>query len=347
MRTHEITARPDTVHWGYFDYRLEPVLTVPSGDRLIVHSLSISCYPDLLPDDPSRYPGEEMAAIYEGVRHGVGPHTMVGPVAVEGDSAQTGFESDHALALPGLSAERIGRGAAEMATAKLGAGSYGTRRVELVLAPRVTAGLFGALAPALYADNVLKGKSLFAQRLGETVATESLTLVDDGTLKGGGKAAPIDGEGVVMGETSLIREGTLTGYLHSTYTARKMGAQSTGNSVRGSYHSPPRVGSTNLYPRPGDLSREELLAEVADGLYISEVMGLHTINPISGEYSIGALGWVIVRGELTEAVEGIAIAGNVLDLLGSVMAVASDLRLFYHGGGGATVLLEGVSVSGK
>ena len=269
------------------------------------------------------------------------------PVAVEGGSAQTGFESDHALALPSLSAERIGQGAAAMAVAKLGARSYGTRRVDLVLDPRVTAGLFGALAPALYADNVLKGKSLFAHKLGEAVATEHLTLIDDGALEGGGRAAPIDGEGVATGETPLIREGILTYYLHSTYTARKMGAQLTGNSIRSSYHSPPRVGSTNLYPKPGNLGREELLAGVTDGLYISEVMGLHTVNPISGEYSLGALGQVIARGELTEPVEGIAIAGNVLDLLGSVMAVASDLRLFYHGGGGATVLLEGVSVSGK
>jgi PmbA protein len=265
----------------------------------------------------------------------------------EGGALQTGFASGFAVGAEGLDLAAVGREAAARALAKLGARQPATARTAVLLDPLVSAGLFSTIVAALHADNVLKGKSLFAARAGQKVASPQVTLIDDGRLPGGYSTAPFDGEGVSTRETVLIEGGVLRSFLHSTYTARRMGAEATGNAVRDSYTDPADIDATNLYLRPSGPSRADLLGSVQTGVYVSELMGLHTIDPISGDFSLGAVGAEVRGGAVGAPLEKMAIAGNVLDLLGAVRGVADDLRFFPGGQGGSTVLLEGITVSGK
>ena len=138
-------------------------------------------------------------------------------------------------------------------------------------------------------------------------------------------SAPFDGEGMKTGKTTLIDQGILTGYLHNTYTANKDGVVSTGNAVRSSFKSTPEVGTTNFYIQQGTTEKEKLLQGIRRGLYITDVMGLHTANPISGDFSLGAAGILIENGELTTPVRGVAIAGNLLNVFKNIDGVANDL----------------------
>src|SRR5262245_45512303 len=265
--------------------------------------------------------------------------------ATEGGASQTGACVGWALGPDGLDPVFVGREAARRGLRKLGATQPRTARTTVVLDPEAAAGLFGALAGLFSAEAVLKGRSLFANRLGETVASPAVTLVDDGGIAGGFSSAPVDGEGTPTGENVLISRGVLRGYFHSAFTARKMGVAPTGNGVRGSHTSAPEPSPTNLYLRPTGIAREALLASVGSGLYVTEWMGLHTVNTTTGDFSLGASGVRIESGRMGGGVDRMAISGNVEGLLRSVEAVATDL-VFLVQGGGATVLLRDISVGG-
>ncbi len=266
--------------------------------------------------------------------------------AEQGGEQQSGYYADFSVRFSGLDAAHVGREAARRAAQKLGAVRAPSRRTSLVLEPSVAASLMESLAPAFHADNVLKGKSLLAGRVGATVASAKVTLLDDGRLPGADHSAAYDGEGVATRMTMLLEGGVLKGFLHSHYSSVRMGAAPTGNAFRADYKAPPRIAPSNLYLQPTGIGRDALLAEAGEGLYITEVMGLHTIDPVSGDFSLGACGLAFREGRLSEPVDRIGIAGNVLDLLGSVAGVATDLRMLPGGGAGSSTLLAGVSVSG-
>ncbi|MDP3050193.1 MAG: metallopeptidase TldD-related protein, partial [Eubacteriales bacterium] len=189
------------------------------------------------------------------------------------------------------------------------------------------------------------GRSLFAGRMGERVASDLVTIVDDGTLPGGINSGPCDGEGVPTSRTVVIEHGVLTSFLHNTYTAAKDGLVSTGNGVRGSFKGSPEVGTTNFYLSPGKTEREQLLEELDSGLLVTEVMGMHTANPISGDFSVGASGLWVENGRVSHPVRGMAIAGNITDLLMKIDAVGSDLQ-FFGGKGAPTVRVRQMMVTG-
>lgn len=267
-------------------------------------------------------------------------------VAGEGEDSQTGFALDYRLRFNELDAAALGRRAAERAVRMLGARPVSTRRVAVLLEPYVATGFLGLLGPGLTAEAVQKGRSLFMGRVGQSVASAKVTVVDDGARAGGIASAPFDGEGVPTGRTELIAQGVLKGFLHNTYTAAKDGVKSTGNGVRGSFKGTPEVGTTNFYIEPGNTAPEELIKNTTDGLYVTEVMGMHTANPISGDFSVGASGILIENGALTRPVRGVAIAGNVLELLKAVDGVGSDLT-FFGGKGSPTIRVSGMSISGR
>ena len=178
------------------------------------------------------------------------------------------------------------------------------------------------------AEAVQKQRSLFGPLVGEHVASDVLTVVDDGRLLDGPGAAPFDGEGVPTGRTELLSSGVLNGFLHNTYTARRGTTRSTGNAVRG-YRSSPGVGTTNLFVQPGDRSFEQLLREAEGGVLVQEVTGVHSgANPISGEFSVGATGLRISGGALGEPVREMTIASTIPEMLQSVAALGSELRWF-------------------
>jgi PmbA protein len=267
-------------------------------------------------------------------------------VGQELDDNQTGFAVQYRLRYDELDPKRVGREAAEKAIRMLGAKKIGTRRVPVVLDPYVATGFLGVLAPALTAEAVQKGKSLFANKIGQRIGSDILTIIDDGTLANGIASSPFDGEGVPSSRTVLLEKGHLNTYLYNTYTAVRDRVVSTGNGVRGSFKSTPEVGTTNFFIQPGEVSQKELLANINDGLYITEVMGMHTANPISGDFSVGVAGLLIQNGEFTSPVRGIAIAGNLVELLQSVEEVGNDLT-FFGGKGSPTVRIGKMTVSGS
>jgi PmbA protein len=248
-----------------------------------------------------------------------------------------------------LDPEAIGTEAAEEAASMLGAGKPGSRSCPVVLADRVAASFAGFIGGALCADEVQRGRSPFADRLGQELAAPAFELVDDGLDPDGLASSPFDGEGIPRGRTRLISERRLLAYLHDSYTARRGGAASTGSASRGSYRSPPVVSPSNLIIEPGDPSLEQLLAEAGDGVYVTEVAGLHSgVNPVTGNFSVGATGREIRGGELADPVREFTIAGDLLGTLAGITAVGSDSRWVPFGGSvrSSPLLVGEMSVGG-
>ncbi|AGL02035.1 TldD/PmbA family protein [Desulfoscipio gibsoniae] len=266
-------------------------------------------------------------------------------VAGEGEDSQTGFAMNFSLRYADLDPAALGKQAAGRAVRMLGARPGATRQAAVVLEPYVATGFLGLLAPALSAEAVQKGRSLFAGKVGQQVASEQINIIDDGTLPGGIASAPFDGEGVPTSRTVLVQNGKLQCFLHNIYTAAKDGVLSTGNGVRGSFKGTPEVGTTNFFIEPGDKTAEQIIGDISSGLYVTEVMGLHTANPISGDFSLGASGLWIENGKLAYPVRGLAIAGNIMEMLGQVDAVGSDLQ-FFGGRGAPTIRVSRMSISG-
>ncbi|MFZ5640422.1 MAG: TldD/PmbA family protein, partial [Bacillota bacterium] len=273
-----------------------------------------------------------------------GAYTEV--VAEQDGDSQTGFDIHYGLKFKDIDPMALGRGAAEKAVRKLGAKSIKTQQAAIILEPYIATQFLSVISPALSAEAVQKGRSLFAGKVGQQVASPRMTVVDDGARPGGIASAPFDGEGVPTGKTVLIKDGILQGFLHNTYTAAKDGTMSTGNGTRGSFKSTPEVGTTNFYIEPGATDPTELIKNVTNGLFITEVMGMHTANPISGDFSLGAAGIWIENGQFTQPVRGVAIAGNMLDFLNHVDEVGSDLR-FYGGKGSPTLRIAKMTISGS
>jgi len=266
--------------------------------------------------------------------------------AGQAEGSQSGWFADFAVKFSALDPVAVGREAARRAVQKLGGRRPATRRASLVLDPVVAASLLEAISPALHADNVLKGKSLLASSVGREVAAPRVTLLDDGRVAGGDHSAPWDAEGLATRCTMLIEGGVLKGFLHSSYTSIRTAAAPTGNAFRSSFKTPPQIAPSTLYLEPTGATRETLLQEAGEGIYISEVMGLHTIDPISGDFSLGASGVALHDGQPGEPLERIGIAGNILDLLRSISGVGTDLRFMPGGGAGSSTLLTDISVSG-
>jgi PmbA protein len=267
-------------------------------------------------------------------------------IGQENEDAQTGFGMDFTLKYKELNPMKVGQEAGEKAVRMLGAQTMPSAKLPIVLDPYVMVGVLGVLQTAFSGEAVLKGTSFLVGKEGEKVASSLVRIIDHGALQGQLGSSPFDSEGTPTGETVLVKDGELQGFLHNLYTARKAGVVSTGNAVRASYKSTPEVGTTNFYLDKGPISRRELLGGIKQGLYVTEVMGLHTANPISGDFSLGASGLLIENGELTRPIKGVAIAGNLQDLLMGIDAVADDLT-FYAGEGAPTVRIQGLTISGK
>ncbi|HYZ13214.1 MAG TPA: TldD/PmbA family protein [Actinomycetota bacterium] len=263
----------------------------------------------------------------------------------DGDT-QTGFSFQVAHRAADLDPNGVAGEAAERAARMLGAVKPQTQRVPVLLDPFAASSFLGVLAGALSAESVQKGRSLFANLVGERVAADVFTLVDDGRLLDGPAAAPFDDEGVPAGRTDLIGAGVLNGFLHNTYTARRGSTTSTGNASRAGYRSTPGVGATNFYLQPGSMSFESLLAQADGGVLIQDVSGVHSgANPISGEFSVGATGLRIAGGALGEPVREMTIASTLPDMLKSVAAVGPDLR-FFSSVGTPSILIGEMTLAG-
>jgi PmbA protein len=270
--------------------------------------------------------------------------------AGEGADLMTGLGVGMGRDPAALDPEAIGAEAAERALALAGARQPESRRCPVVLDAFVAASFIGFIGAMLSADAVQRGRSLFAGREGEEVAGPALRLADAGTEPEGPSSAPFDGEGAPTRRTGLIEDGQLLGFLYDSRTARKAGRSTTGNASRGSYRTPPSVGTTNLLVEPGELDLAGLMAEAGEGLYVTDVAGLHSgVNPVSGTFSVGASGRLIETGRPGSPVREITIASDLVSMLKAVRFAGSEARWVPFGGSVRTppLLVAEMAVSGS
>jgi PmbA protein len=263
------------------------------------------------------------------------------------DETQTGFGFSLGRGPGALDPAEAASDAAQRATRLLGATKPTTSRLTVVLDPWVTAQMLGIIGHTLTGDAVQRGRSLFAERMGERVAVEELTLVDDATDSAAFTASMVDGEGLATRPTALIEDGVLTGFLHNSYSARRGATASTGSAVRAGFKGAPGVGAQALSLRPGSSSQAELIAGIDHGLLVQEVSGLHSgVNPVSGDFSTGAEGLLIRSGELAEPVREITIASTIQRLLLDITGVGSDLQWLPMSAAGVSLVVTDVTMSG-
>lgn len=239
--------------------------------------------------------------------------------------------------------EEVGRIAAERAIQKLGGRKVATKKVPVIWEPLMATELLGTLESAFYGTAFEQRATFLIPFEGKKLGSALLNIVDDPLRPGLPASKPFDGEGVATRRNQIFSEGVFERFLFNTYTARKTGRQTTGSA----YAMPgnlPTVGSTNLYIEPGKTSREEMIAGVKDGLLLTEMIG-HGYNPVTGDFSRGAVGIWIENGELTHAVSEINVAGNFKEMLANVTGVGNDLE-FLFGTASPTLRIDDVTVSG-
>jgi PmbA protein len=187
--------------------------------------------------------------------------------------------------------------------------------------------LYFTLINAVKADYVQRSQSAFKGKIGEKVASEIVTIFDDGLLKGGLRTWKFDGEGVPQQKTLVIEKGVLRNLIYDNYSAKKEGKTSTGNATRAGYLSTPRIEATNFHFMPGKNSPEELISEVDNGLLVYYLQGAHSSNPASGEFSVVATpAWKIENGEIAHPTKGVMLAGSIFQVLKNISALANNER---------------------
>jgi len=245
------------------------------------------------------------------------------------------------------SPEEIGVIAAQRTLKRLGARQVKTQKAPVVFAPEIARGIVGNIFDAANGDAIYRHATFFDGMLGERVAGENITVVDDGTMVfdgiGGFGTSPFDGEGLPTRRTVLVENGILKNYVMNTYTARKLGMKSTGSASRGLAGNP-GIGAHNFYLEAGTMSPEEIIGDVKDGLYVTEVMGFG-VNLVTGDYSQGASGMWIENGEIAYPVEEITIAGNLKDMYRNIVSIGNDL-VFRGASAAPTIRVEGMTIAG-
>ena len=267
-------------------------------------------------------------------------------VAEEGDDSQMGWDFGFSSFFSGIKVETIAANAAAKALGLLGARKIPTMRCPVILDNHVASEILEVLASSFLAENVQKGKSMLAGRLGEKLFAEILKIRDDGTLQGGMSTSPFDAEGVAHRNTLLVEGGRLKAFLYDSYTAGKDGVASTGNAVRGGIKSPPHSGVSNFFIENGSIPLGEMVRGIDRGVLLTDVMGMHTANSISGDFSVGAAGFFIEKGGIAYPIKGIAIAGNILDIFRDVEVVGDDIR-FFGSVGSPSLKIAAVDMSGS
>ena len=274
-------------------------------------------------------------------------------VAEESGASEVGWDFDYSHFFNDIDVERVGREAGNKALERLGGKRIPSGVYRVIFRNHVASEFLSLLAHSFLADQVHKGKSPLKRKKGERCFSPLLTIVDDGLHPKGISTSPIDGEGMPSQKTYPVLRGEVSGYLYDRYWANRENisfpqskAASTGNSRRSTIKFPPGIGISNFYIAPGETSFSALLEGLHQGLVVEEVMGVHTIDPISGDFSLGCSGDWIVRGGKVHPVKSIAIAGNLFDLFRKVVGVGDDLR-FFGGVGSPSLVVEDLEVSGN
>ena len=273
-------------------------------------------------------------------------HLSVQALATDGDETTTGYGVSVGREPADVDLDEAAGDAAERATRLLGAVQPASGTVTLVLEPQMAAMLLGVVAGTLNGESVLKGRSPFADRVGEAIASPLVTLVDDPTDPESLGADSHDGEGLATRRVPLIEGGVLRGFLHNTMTGRRAGVPSTASAVRG-FRSTPGVGAQALAITPGRGTLDELAAGVDHGVLVQSMTGLHSgVNPVSGDFSVGVEGLMLRGGARAEPIREATVASTLQRLLLDVAAVGGEREWTPGGTGAAALVIPGVTLSG-
>lgn len=349
-------AKPDGVDPPDLDLWREELAELPT-DRKVELALELEAA--VLARDP-RIVGVRTSSWSDGVGEGAvvtstgievwgrstGCHLWVNAIAEDGDDTQTGAGVSVGRSPNEIDVAEAADDAAEKATRLLGAVQPTSGMVTLVLEPRMAATLLSVVAGMLGGEAVLKGRSPFADRSGEPIAAPVVTLVDDPTDPLSLGADTHDGEGLATRQVPMIEDGVLQGFLHNTYTGRRSGTVSTASAVRG-YRSTPGVGAQALTLMPGSGTLDELVAQVANGVLVQRLTGLHSgVNPTSGDFSVGVEGLVIRDGALAEPIREATVASTLQKLLLDVRAVGGERERTPGGATASPMVIDNVTLSG-
>jgi PmbA protein len=241
------------------------------------------------------------------------------------------------------SPEHVGKVAAERTLRRLGARKVKTAHVPIIFDQQVAASILGHIFEGINGDSVYRGASFLAGKLGQKVAADHVTVIDDGTMVGGFGTSPFDGEGIPTRRTMVIENGILKSYLLNTYTAKKLGLETTANASRG-LAGTPGIGPGNYFLQPGTKTPLQIISEIPEGLYVTEFLG-HGANLVTGDYSRGASGLWISGGELAYPVEEITVAGNLKEMFFNISEIANDLE-FRGSMASPTIRIDGLMVGG-
>jgi PmbA protein len=350
-------AEPDGVEAPDLDLWRESLAEIPTADKV---AMALELERAVTAKDPritgvrtsafTDARGEGAVATSTGIRAWGRAGTCylaVEALAVEGGETQTGYGLSVGRELGDLDIDEAAGDAALRATRLLGSTKPATQRVTLVLEPRLTATVLGIVGGMLNGGAVIKGRSPFAERVGELVASPLLSFVDDPTDARSLGAETHDGEGLAHRRNPLVVDGVLQGFLHNTYTGRRSGTASTGSAVRG-FSSTPGVGADALAVAPGSGSHEDLLGAVDLGVLVTSMAGLHSgVNPVSGDFSVGVEGLMVRKGALAEPIREATIASTVQRLLLDIAAGGAGRQGLAHRTRGVTLVIPDVALSGS
>ncbi len=271
---------------------------------------------------------------------------IVGALATEKSDSNISYEYRGVRRIKDINIEDIARDVTFKATEALNPKQIEAKTVPVVFYRESFAMLINTFSEIFLGSSLIKGKTFLKDLEGERVFGELITIIDDGTLKDGFSTSPYDDEGIPTQKTILVEKGVFKGFLHNIYTANKSNSAPTGNGVREGYNVEPDVGITNLYIKEGDKTLEEMIDGYEEVVLALDLMGLHTSDPISGEFSLGISGVLYNKGKKKHGLRGITVAGNIKDILNKVEAVGNDIK-FYGSVGSPSILIKEVTVGGN
>lgn len=279
------------------------------------------------------------AGAYTGTRHGVSVSVLAG----SGTAMERDYDFASARHLADLNdAAAVGRSAGERAVRRLNPRKLASRRMPVIFDARVAGSLIGHFAGAISGSAVARGTSFLKDRLEQPVFGAGIRIIDDPLRRRGLRSRPFDGEGIAARPLALIEDGRLTTWLLDSASARQLKLASNGRAARGT-GGPPAPSTSNLWLEPGTKSVPELISDITEGLYITELIGFG-VNPVTGDYSRGAAGFRIKNGTSAEPVSELTVAGNLKDMFRNLVP-ASDL-VFRYGTDSPTVRIDGMTVAG-
>ena len=277
---------------------------------------------------------------------------VVEPVVKDGEKMNADYAFKAAKSLEEIEAKELAKESVDKCLAYKGAKTVKSGKYRIALKNSTAASLLQTFSGVFSADNAQKGMSLLKDKLGETIGSKAVTIMDDPLLKEGLNSRPFDAEGVAAYTKEVVKEGELKTLLHNLKTATKEGVKSTGNASKAGYSSPVEVAPSNFYFKPGNNDYNEMLKVLGNGILITELQGLHSgANPVSGDFSLAAKGLLIKDGTVERPVEQITVSGNFYELLKNIEELGCDIKFGFPSGrgyfGSPTVIVKELAVAGE